>query len=407
MPLPLELGLAETQQTLVMNNLRRKVVLQADGQFKSGLDVIITALLGAEGVMARGRTRVARLVEVNIPYLRGELCKSAQWERFNIRKEGWTATDPPHDVAQLILANYGEWKLPAVAGVITTPTLRPDGTVLLIEGYDAATRLYLMSPPSLSLLPSPSEADAEAALKLLSALLEEFSFVDDASRSVALSALLSTVVRGGFPVVPLHAARSPAPGSGKSYLWDIVAVIATGQLCPVMTAGPSSEETEKRLGSALMAGQALIAIDNVNGELGGDALCQAIERPRVQVRVLGRSQLFNIEARGTTVLATGNNLTLTGDIVRRALLCSLDPKLERPEQRQFKGNPVDTVMADRAKYIAAALTIPRAYFVAGQPNKADRLASFEGWSDIVRVILDLVRLRRSRSDNGTGERRGS
>jgi glutamate synthase (NADPH) large chain len=46
--LPLELGLAETQQTLVMNNLRRKVVVQADGQLKSGLDVIKMALLGAE-----------------------------------------------------------------------------------------------------------------------------------------------------------------------------------------------------------------------------------------------------------------------------------------------------------------------------------------------------------------------
>jgi len=46
--LPLEIGLAETQQTLVMNNLRRKVVLQADGQIKTGRDVIISALLGAE-----------------------------------------------------------------------------------------------------------------------------------------------------------------------------------------------------------------------------------------------------------------------------------------------------------------------------------------------------------------------
>jgi glutamate synthase (NADPH/NADH) large chain len=46
--LPLELGLAETQQTLVMNNLRRKVMLQTDGQLKTGRDVLITALLGAE-----------------------------------------------------------------------------------------------------------------------------------------------------------------------------------------------------------------------------------------------------------------------------------------------------------------------------------------------------------------------
>ncbi len=46
--LPLEIGLAETQQTLVMNNLRRKVVLQADGQMKTGRDVLTAALLGAE-----------------------------------------------------------------------------------------------------------------------------------------------------------------------------------------------------------------------------------------------------------------------------------------------------------------------------------------------------------------------
>ena len=46
--LPLEIGLAETQQTLVMNNLRKRVVLQADGQMKTGKDVIMAALLGAE-----------------------------------------------------------------------------------------------------------------------------------------------------------------------------------------------------------------------------------------------------------------------------------------------------------------------------------------------------------------------
>jgi glutamate synthase (NADPH/NADH) large chain len=46
--LPLELGLSETQQTLVMNNLRRKVKLQADGQLKSGRDILIASLLGAE-----------------------------------------------------------------------------------------------------------------------------------------------------------------------------------------------------------------------------------------------------------------------------------------------------------------------------------------------------------------------
>ena len=45
---PWELGLAETQQTLLLNNLRDRIVVQADGQMKTGRDVVIAALLGAE-----------------------------------------------------------------------------------------------------------------------------------------------------------------------------------------------------------------------------------------------------------------------------------------------------------------------------------------------------------------------
>ncbi|MBV8609186.1 MAG: glutamate synthase subunit alpha, partial [Singulisphaera sp.] len=46
--IPWELGLAETQQTLVLNNLRDRIVVQTDGQLKTGRDVVVAALLGAE-----------------------------------------------------------------------------------------------------------------------------------------------------------------------------------------------------------------------------------------------------------------------------------------------------------------------------------------------------------------------
>ena len=45
---PWELGLAETQQTLLLNDLRDRIVVQVDGQLKTGRDVVIAALLGAE-----------------------------------------------------------------------------------------------------------------------------------------------------------------------------------------------------------------------------------------------------------------------------------------------------------------------------------------------------------------------
>jgi putative DNA primase/helicase len=333
------------------------------------------------------RTNVARLVTVSLPYLRGKLCDVAHWKRFNIKQDEWTPISPPKDVLELILDRFGDWSLFPVAGVITTPTLRPDGTILEKEGYDPETRLYLMTPPRLNMKSRPSKEDAEEAVELLDELLTEFPFVDDESRSVALSGFLTTVARGAFVSAPMHAITSPSPGSGKSYLIDTISAVATGQLCPVMAAGKKPEETEKRLGSAMLAGQSLVSIDNMNGELGGDALCQCIERPRVQIRILGQSKLFNIEARGTTIFSTGNNLILSGDIVRRSLRGLLDPHLERPEQRQFKNNPVATIMANRPKYIAAALTVVRAYVLAGSPGRAARLASFEGWSDTVRSAL--------------------
>ena len=46
--IPWELGLAETQQTLVLNGLRDRILVQADGQMKTGRDIAIAALLGAE-----------------------------------------------------------------------------------------------------------------------------------------------------------------------------------------------------------------------------------------------------------------------------------------------------------------------------------------------------------------------
>src|SRR5690606_29136245 len=45
---PWELGLAETQQTLLLNGLRDRITVQVDGQMKTGRDVVIAALLGAE-----------------------------------------------------------------------------------------------------------------------------------------------------------------------------------------------------------------------------------------------------------------------------------------------------------------------------------------------------------------------
>jgi hypothetical protein len=337
----------------------------------------------------RGRTtKVAQLRILDVVYLRDLMGRHVCWGKYNERKKKSLKTNPPLEIAATVLARVGDWSFPAIAGVISTPTMSPDGSLLTEQGYDPATRLLLVEPPPLPAIPDrPTKQEALDALKLLEDLLKGFPFVDEVGRAVSLSAIITPVVRGAFSVTPMHASRAPTPGSGKSFLWDVGAAISSGQPMPVMSAGANTEETEKRLGAALLAGQPLISIDNISGELGGDALCQIIERPVVEIRVLGRSERVRIEARGTSMFATGNNFVVVGDVCRRVIMVSLDAGVERPELRQFEFDPVTLVLADRGKYIAAALTICRAYFVAGRPKPAPKLASFEGWSDTVRSAL--------------------
>jgi hypothetical protein len=359
------------------------------------------------------RTKVAQLAQLNPTYTRDLMCRHCDFYRFDKRAGEWVRTLAPIAIANTLLARNGDWHVPVIVGCLSCQTLRPDGSLLIEQGFDPATRLLLVEPPLMApwwehgrLFP-PFAHDADAnfasyfeslanllrredalqALKLLKDLLVEFPFIDDVSRAVALSAIITPITRGAYPVVPMHVARAAMAGSGKSFLWDIASAIAIGQLMPVMSMGASEEELEKRLGAALMVGQPLISIDNVNGELGGDALCQAIERPIVDVRILGKSETVRIESRGTSIYCTGNNVMLRGDLCRRAITCTLDPEMERPELRQFKRDPIAMILENRGKYVAACLTIVRAYILAGRPDKAPKLASFEGWSDTVRSAL--------------------
>lgn len=80
-----------------------------------------------------------------------------------------------------------------------------------------------MSSPKLPVIPySPTKADAAEALNTLDGLLDDFPFVDDASRSAALAGLIAPIVRGAMSAVPALVARAPVPGSGKSYLIDLL-----------------------------------------------------------------------------------------------------------------------------------------------------------------------------------------
>jgi len=102
--------------------------------------------------------------------------------------------------------------------------------------------------------------------------------------------------------------------------------------------------------------------------------------------MLGASK--NVETLvNAAMYATGNNLMIVGDLTRRTIICALDAHCERPELRTFDTNPLDLVRVRRGRLVAAALTLLRAWHVAGEHDDIAPLGSFESWSRRVREAL--------------------
>jgi putative DNA primase/helicase len=120
--------------------------------------------------------------------------------------------------------------------------------------------------------------------------------------------------------------------------------------------------------------------------LSGDLLAQSVTQEAVMLRLLGHS--ITVETPTNAMLfATGNNLRIVGDLTRRCLVARLDPACEHPELRTFDRDALAYAAARRADIVWAALTIMKAYLVAGRPGTLPPLGSFETWSRLVREAI--------------------
>jgi len=204
---------------------------------------------------------------------------------YNVVKKTRCNYAVPQKIASHYLARADKWKLRILHAVIETPTLRRDGTLLVREGYDPDSRLLLdlngVRYPDIN--EQPTREDALAALETLGWPFKNFPFTSKASLSVALSSVLTALVRPTLRSAPLHATDAPTPGTGKSLLNYTVAMIATGRAPAVMSQGANPEEDEKRYFAALLKGDRTLLIDNISRPISGDALCTILTEPNWQL----------------------------------------------------------------------------------------------------------------------------
>lgn len=277
----------------------------------------------------------------------------------------------------------------SLSGVVTSPTFRPDGTLIQREGYDPATRLYYSPSAQYPPIPEhPSPEEIQAAVAKIDDLLCDFPFASDDDKAAWYSMLFSLLARDHISGnVPLFAISANSPGCGKSSLTDLALGIAYGYIA-TKSSYTNDVEMKKTILSMAMQRTPCVVLDNVATAIGGEGIEMALTAGKVQGRVLGRTEMSGEMELNTVWIATGNNLRFNGDCVRRVICCRLETNRYQPQNSSFKHvDIIPRTIQSRTDYVVAVLTILRGFFAAGSPQLAGPIGSFESWSKTVRNAI--------------------
>lgn len=298
----------------------------------------------------------------------------------------------PDGIAVNSVFSIHQWPgVPWLRGISNVPILRSDGTIHEREGYDEQTGI-LFSPNGTRFpeVPEhPTLEDAKSALDVLRAPFCDFPFESEHHAAAHIAVILTGCGRHAFSgpsPLPLYDAATKS--SGKTKLALCVGQIVLGAVPTVISWSDDPGEVEKRAVSCLEAGDRVVLFDNLKGQLGGGALEALLTTPEYSARILGKTERRTYPNL-TLWIASGNNCDLTDDMTRRTLAVRLVPKVENPEDRpvsSFRYPDVHAhVLEHRPQLVTAALTLLRAFILAGRP--AQRVASWGSHSAWERLIV--------------------
>ncbi len=301
---------------------------------------------------------------------------------------------PPMRVVRNILA-ANEWPgIPEIKGIIETPVIRPDGSILCEPGYDAATKLYFNPIVDISSVKIPevlTKRHAEASAEyILDEIFGDFPFEDNASKTNTLAMLLSVIARpmiGGN--VPLAIIDKPQAGTGASLIADIFSMITTGSPASMWGMPGTEEEWRKAITSALMAGKPIIVIDNITGKFRSVHLTRALTAKFWEDRMLGKNIMLRLPQEAVWI-ATGNNIQIGGDVARRSIWIRIDAACARPWERAgFKhADLLAWIKENHDSVLAYLLIMVRAWVLAGGQRGSKKLGSFNEWAATISGILE-------------------
>ncbi|GAA0655337.1 hypothetical protein [Brevundimonas lenta] len=324
--------------------------------------------------------------QVHEQTLKLELARRAIWE-VKGRDGIPIRINPPHGVVQALLHGQDR-SLPILNGLARQPFFGAEGKLVSTPGYDAASGIFAAFDAADYPMAEPTRELAERSLEYLESLIAEFEFETEADRSAALAAILTAAVRPCLPTAPAINITGTGPGSGKSYLAEVITPFA-GPEDPHRVSFPERhDEAGKLVLTVLREKPTAVLFDDMQGNwksLG--PLNRALSSSTTTERMLGKNTSATVSTR-VLFLGTGNQVEAERDMRRRLITISLAPRSENPALRSFKSNPVDDLRQHRSFAVSCALNIIRAFQAAGEPMADVRAVNnYDAWSRMCRHPL--------------------
>lgn len=337
------------------------------------------------------RSRGAKLVTVDDSAVEDELSRLADFAKFHEKQQLWKTTDPPRATVLYLTKNADACDLREVTGVVNCPIMRPDGSLVTLAGYDVHTKLFLGQTIDMDGIPArPTREDVEGAIATLNAVVCDFPFVDEASKSAWLALVFTLASRHLYDgPTPLFLVDGNVQGAGKGLLLLIAIRIVYGIVEKVSDLSGAPDELRKRLTTALASGATYVWFDNLTDRLDSASLDAFLTAGGWEDRLLGTNTSLDMEV-NLILMATANNLQMGKDTPRRTQPIIIRSPLENPDKRTgFRHKRLKTwVSKNRPTLLAAVFTVMRSYLQAGSPvRELSEWGSFEGWSDFVRGLL--------------------
>jgi hypothetical protein len=316
----------------------------------------------------------------------------------------------PARLCKMFLDNKKFDGIKKLTGISSAPLIFPNGEIVAVNGYNPQTGIFLENQIAIALETINSIEEAAVKLQIIREHIASFSFADSpvvldkngnsrvdtasppgADETAALAAIFTAVARSSLDIAPGTMVTAPptsGSGAGKGLFCHVTSYIAHGRKFNPMTAAPSGDnsETEKRLASNLMDGDAVLFMDNINGvALKSDMLASATTENPIKIRPLGSSKTVPIEAKPFVVVA-GNGLSPSEDMVRRFLYVSLDPRCVDAERRKFDGDILANTIERRAELLCCVLSIIQ-WGLKTSIGQAKPFGAYRQWRRMVSDVL--------------------